>query len=166
MAQKSYCCLCLCCNRQWEVTWNGERKDVSWRLRNERDFEPLRGRERFHEVAHHVHLRLLAELRLAPEYRVVEQVEIVRVELALERHVSTDVDDKLLTTWQQVVTSPRHVTVDVDHVTAGARMALDDRRRRIPNKQLVDIILVHNLRPAGHTRPATEKTTRDMIYTV
>jgi len=49
-------------------------------------------------VAHHVHLGLLGELSLAPEYRIVEQVELVRVELALERHVGTDVDDELLTT--------------------------------------------------------------------
>ena len=79
-------------------TGNGQGEDVSWRLRFEGDLESGRGGERLHEVAHHVHLRPLGELRLAPEYRVVEQVEVVRVELALERHAGTDVDDELLTT--------------------------------------------------------------------
>jgi len=81
-----------------KLTGNEESKDVSWRLRYKRDLESCSGRERFHEVAHHVHLRPLAELDLAPEYRVVEQVEVVRVKLALERHVRADVDDELLST--------------------------------------------------------------------
>jgi len=84
--------------RERKQTGNGKGKDVSRRLRFEGDLEPGRGGEWFHEVAHHVHLGLLGELRLAPEYRIVEQVELVRVELALERRVGTDVDDELLTT--------------------------------------------------------------------
>jgi len=41
---------------------------------------------------------VFGELRLAPEDRVIEEVEVVGVELALERHVGADVDDELLVT--------------------------------------------------------------------
>ena len=54
-------------------------------MRVERDREPSSGLERFQHAAHHVDLRLLVALRLAPPDRVVKQVEsTVGGELAVQ----------------------------------------------------------------------------------
>jgi len=57
---------------------------------------------RLHQVAHHVHLGRLVQLGFAPEYWIVEQIEVIRVELALELNRFADVDDDLLVSSQQM----------------------------------------------------------------
>jgi len=56
-------------------TCDGQSERVVGRPRVERDDEASSGLERFEHAAHHVHLRLLVTLSLAPPDRVVEQVE-------------------------------------------------------------------------------------------
>jgi len=59
-----------------------EPESVDGWFRYEVDAEAALSDERFKQVSHHVHLRVLAALRLAPQHWVVEQVERRRLELA------------------------------------------------------------------------------------
>lgn len=73
-------------------------------LAGERDSESSGRDERFQQVAHHVDLRLLVALRLAPQDRIIEQVELVGVELAAEL-------DRLADIQPQTVTRRQHLEV-------------------------------------------------------
>jgi len=59
------------------------------------------GVKRLEYVAHHVDLHVLGALRLAPQHRVVEQVELRSLELTVELHRVTG-------THRHHVTSGRH----------------------------------------------------------
>ena len=77
-------------------TFNWELESISWRERREGDFESVAGGVRFVDVAHHVHMRLLILLDLAPQDRVVEEAVVVGVELAFHDYGFTFVDDVYL----------------------------------------------------------------------
>jgi len=74
-------------------TFNEEAECKCGTLRFERDTKSSRRLERFDEVAHHVHLRALVELRLDPDDWIVEQVERLHVELAVESQTLAGVDE-------------------------------------------------------------------------
>jgi len=85
------------------TTCDGQSEGVVGRPGLERDGEPSSGLERFQHVAHHVDLRLLVPLRLAPPDRVVEQVEpTVGRKLAVQSHRLARIDQQYLSSGQHL----------------------------------------------------------------
>lgn len=84
------------------LTFNRQSEDESSAVRLVCGTESARGRKRFHEVAHHVDLRLLETLRLAPDDRVVEQTECLRPKLTLELCCLAGLHDQHLTPSQHL----------------------------------------------------------------
>ena len=70
------------------ITFDEQAEREGGTKRLERDAESPRRLERLDEVAHHVHLRALVQLRLDPDHRVVEQVERTAALLSRPFHES------------------------------------------------------------------------------
>ena len=83
-------------------TFNGEAEDVSGAVRSITGTESSCRRKRFHEVPHHVDLRLLEALSLSPDDRVVEETECFRDKFALQLSSFTSFHDQHLTASQHL----------------------------------------------------------------
>ena len=75
------------------VTFNEETEREGGTTRLEGDTESSRRLEWFNEVAHHVHLGALVQLRLDPDDGIVEEVERLHEELAVEPQSFAGVDE-------------------------------------------------------------------------
>ena len=84
------------------LTGNGKGESELGRRLTEGNFEPLRRRERVEEVAHHVDLDPVHVLIFRPLERVVEEIETVRIEVAVQLDEVARVEDEDLTGRQHV----------------------------------------------------------------
>ena len=67
-----------------QLTRDVEPESVEGWFRDEEDSEAALGDKRLEYIAHHVDLCLLGALRLAPQHRVIKQIERRSSELAVE----------------------------------------------------------------------------------
>lgn len=74
-------------------TFDKESERERWTARLKCDTKSSRRLKGFDEVAHHVHLGALVELRLDPDNWIVEQVERFHEELAVESKALAGVDE-------------------------------------------------------------------------
>lgn len=70
-------------------TWDVKSEDVAGRLLTVGDLQSIGGGKGFDEVAHHVDQRLLVQLPLSPDDRIVEEVELRGEYLALHDDLLT-----------------------------------------------------------------------------
>jgi len=75
------------------LTRDAQTEDVSRFVDSERDLEAFGREERLEDVAHDVDLFLLAALVLLPDDRVLEHVELARLEVALHLDRLARIDD-------------------------------------------------------------------------
>ena len=62
-------------------TGDVQRERETWNVSCERHFKAFCGQERLEDVAHDVYLVFLTLLKLLPDDRIVEHVELIRTEL-------------------------------------------------------------------------------------